>query len=237
MRDEVTYFADNPHENWVEVYLPFGGFYESWASDRIERAIESIYCDSQGEPLMGKVADYWQRYAFDHTKIRAEYVRVYAEEFFDWCATSANFKTPYELTKLYSPSEYNFHTDEIAVRIPRATVRALYSRVKGDSLDERIAYATTPRDGFSPFVRALSNDESSDLPDWNASHLTMLFDQLVEDYHGNEDAYPFELSLMDDRCDAINEAAWAALEPDELKRVIAARKKADKAYEKAAKKG
>ena len=165
------------------VTINFGGFYNTWHEDCIERAVAMMLdCDDHntGEIDSDKLhdtatAENWQQ---AHKQYCIEYINKLNEKL----DTEIIFKS------LDSPREYNFKTDVILADIAHKDSLKLFEYIKENDLKseviELIEQATTSRDGYSPFYDYADFFmlENRDLL------LTCLLDAIITEL--NED-YPF----------------------------------------------
>lgn len=124
-----------------KVFIDFGGFYESWHDDAIDRAIYEQ--DDDGEIV-----------SYDEPIIPAGQAQVkYCREWLDLFNTELD--TSFTFVHLESPREYNFSTDLIEAGYTKDD----YNRVRayivenqlGDELEEIYREVTTERSGYIPF--------------------------------------------------------------------------------------
>ena len=176
--------------NTVEVEIPFSGFYESWHDATIDRAIESMLADPDGngeDPTPGLPDDAYLR--INYRAIQREYVIAYAELFGIEYGLTVN-----AAVDMQSPREYNFSTDRIFTRVKRSEFDALRAKVELDAeWPEYVRQHCTSYDGFWSFY---SNDVLDSV--WTRPHLDVAQTRLVlEFYAGSVGGHDWELRLIE----------------------------------------
>lgn len=132
----------------LKIKLPFSGFYESAHDAILDRALESLFEDDQGNSDMPD--DFSKHY--DYRKIMEEYAKEYVDCFKEWLSHELDIEIPsLEFESLYSPKFYNFETDEITALISPQDVIALYDMVDAGKLEEVVQERHTSRSGFASF--------------------------------------------------------------------------------------
>lgn len=139
-----------------EIDIPFCGFYESAADQRIDNDITQ-YFDKEGDGEDHTPESFYCEFN-EHASIRLEYCKEYVAAFESWLS-DLGIELSLEYAALSSPKEYNFTTDRIFVNAPMDQLRQLYKAVDKDVLRQTIKDRFTTRDGFISFY-------SNDLDQW-----------------------------------------------------------------------
>lgn len=128
----------------INLTVPFSGFYESWHSENIDRAEESLVQNDSGDPM------FWLG---EFVNIDWSCVHLaYAEKYVDILANV--FEIPLKFEHLSSPREYNFTTDRIFADMPIAHAYLMLRKTRADgSLDTCAKKRFTSCDGFISHYR------------------------------------------------------------------------------------
>jgi hypothetical protein len=213
-----------------EVQIPFSGFYESlWSAflDDAETGLaESLSGKIEGEDdrpeaeFYGHSASaiaeamYW---CVDYRALHASVARDYAETFSDTVDRAAGRPLRLRFATMESPREYNFTTDRIFMRIPRATVRHMRRTVDVAAMDRIAAERHTSRPGFissyDPNWRAWGSVDA-----WDHNQLATLLLAFLETIgESSEDIE--DRAREDAQCNGyFDSEVWDALDMDALKK-------------------
>lgn len=127
----------------IKFYIEFGGFYDSWHSDRIDNEIE---CSIQ--------------YMEDEINWEDTH-KDYAKKYLDILSDEIGIKMKF--LGLWKPRFYNFETDEIEAEISKHQFNRIRERITSDDeVIEWIENASKSRDGFTSFYNgyeAVSADD------------------------------------------------------------------------------
>jgi len=160
----------------MKTALNFGGFYQSWHDEQLERAV-AYACDLVDE--CGEIK--WdEMYASINswTPYREQYAEAWLGQFNDEIGTSLAFEG------INSPREYNFRTDAIMASMTTRDALALFKYVRENDLKndvfDRMREITTSRDGYLAFYsyRDLFKRENRDLL------MECLCDAIIEEHGG-----------------------------------------------------
>jgi hypothetical protein len=178
----------------IEIQIPFAGFYESSHSYNLDNILEQDTEYLKDE--LGASEDEAQRYydyGIDWTATQSNYVKAYADVYFDALADETELPEPCERVKLEmtSPREYNFATDRIFVKVPESWLIKLLRKTlkeKRAELDKIVKESFTSCDGFISYypntIEAWGNPRSWDHNQWSKVLETWLDD--------NGDTYLYE---------------------------------------------
>ena len=146
----------------VEVELPFSGFYESWHSDEIDRALEmDLNGIINGDDATGELdhdapeAEYLWNGTVDYRAIEREYCKEYAQLF------GTEFDLECEFIEMTSPREYNFATDRLFVSVPREQMDAIRHRV--EAMPEWPSIVKDRFTSYDGFASHYSNDSTKEV--------------------------------------------------------------------------
>tara|TARA_R110002126_G_scaffold60352_1_gene157228 strand:- start:484 stop:1035 length:552 start_codon:yes stop_codon:yes gene_type:complete len=149
-----------------ETQIPFGGFYESWAMDTIDSAIE------QNE-------DYYPALQSDEASVDFKaFAKLHVEEYAKWLSDEEGIDMRIDFIELHSPRQYNFGTDKIFCQVNVADMWKLYKLFVEDldRAQELINDRFKSRSGFSSFYdEFVSEWKFKPLGKWDANELSILF--------------------------------------------------------------
>ena len=185
-------FLANIGAEFVEVQIPFMGFYNSWHDDAINRAFQGMFSDSNGCKYHGKLA---YDHAFADTQF-ADAFRAYARDYADSYATEYGLDSAQFVT-MERPREYNFETDRLFVRVTRQEVARMFRDTDSDILARIAGERHTSRSGF---ISSYSPDvaEWGDVAEWDHNQLATLLLAHVETQTGDKWDSETEFALMED---------------------------------------
>jgi hypothetical protein len=146
--------------------LPFSGFYQSRHDALIDRAVEGVFRDDDGEPNGGLACALTMDCNFG--PVFELYARYYARAFAD------EFKiTTLKFESLRSPREYNFDTDVIYAHVDLDELRAILAKTDDSVMSDVCAERHTSCSGFVSFY---SPDWRSwgDLSEWDHNQVGSL---------------------------------------------------------------
>lgn len=168
----------------VDIRVPFGGFYNSMHSNSVDEMVKSHtswllketgaievkvecfsdFCDEEPDDIFVTAVSDCIDYGFVFEKIAQKYVEHFVKE---TCFGTLNFDLKFK--GLWSPKEYNFHTDQITATISNQDFRNLFQLVSTIKAFELVLKnRLTLRPGFVPHH---SNDK-----DWWIKNFTKLTD-------------------------------------------------------------
>ena len=165
--------------------IPFLGFYETVHDNAIDRAIESLFEDDNGDCNNDLINHFYNSVCIDYEKVRIEYAKDYAQAF----AIATGLQLTFD--ELNSPKEYNFQTDRIFVDITLESVNKLFATVDKDVLSQRIKEEYTSRSGFISYYSPDLNDWPVDITKWDHNQLGTLISVAVD---FDEEKYMEELN-------------------------------------------
>lgn len=122
--------------------IPFSGFYDSIHDNAVDRAIESLFEDDNGDCNSNLIAHFYCSNCINYDKVRTAYAKDYVQAF----AIAAGLQLIFD--ELDSPKEYNFQTDRIFVKIAPKSVIELFAKADKNALRDRIRKEYTSRFGF-----------------------------------------------------------------------------------------
>lgn len=215
MRGGMAAFLDALQCEFVEVQIPFMGFYESHHSAALDDAFHQMFGDSSGGQYSEKLAYGIAFYDTDFAAAYRSYARDYAETFAtEYGLDSLQFVT------MESPREYNFETDRIFVRITRQEAARMARDTDSEILTRIATERHSSRSGFISFYDADAT-EWGDISEWDHNQLATLLLAHVETQTGDEWDSETEWGLMEDAsgngyldswlCDAMGAKAMRAL--------------------------
>jgi len=172
--------------------IPFHGFYESIHDAQVEMVLEQAF---ENETLLQYAYD-----AADWNNLRQQYAAAYAAAFCERHAIRATF------SELWSPREYNFHTDRIFIALPRKEARRIFTVTDKGALSRVAVELFASRSGFTSFYD--SDWQNWGYVDkWDANQLCALIAAHVEEEEDiNEDWLKIPAQLYRVR-DYLNERA------------------------------
>lgn len=131
--------------SWVDVQVPFSGFYYSHHDAAIDDAMNQAFQDSSGCGIHGGLQSA-ARDAIEWRAVWLAYGQAYAN---DW-AGEAGVES-LQFRRMYHPREYNFETDGIDARISIEEARYIFASVDREALGRIAQERLSPRSGFTPF--------------------------------------------------------------------------------------
>ena len=176
---------------FVEVQIPFMGFYNSWHDDAIDRAFHDMFQDGSGCAYHGALA-----YSHAHADTQfGDAFRAYARDYADSYATEYGLDSAQFVT-MESPRFYNFETDRLFVRMTRQEVARMFRDTDSDILTRIAGERHTSRSGF---ISSYSPDVSEwgDVAEWDHNQLATLLLAYVETQTGDKWNAESELGLME----------------------------------------
>lgn len=165
--------------------IPFLGFYETVHDNAIDRAIEGLFEDDNGDCNSGLINHFYSSYCIDSEKVRTEYAKDYVQAF----AIATKLQLTFD--ELNSPKEYNFQSDRIFVDITPESVSKLFATVDKEVLRQRIKEEYTSRSGFISYYSPDLNDWPEDITKWDHNQVGSLISVAVD---FDEEKYMEELS-------------------------------------------
>lgn len=165
--------------------IPFLGFYDTVHDNAIDRAIESLFEDVNGDCNSRLINHFYSSECIDYEQVRTAYAKDYAQAF----AIATKLQLTFD--ELNSPKEYNFQTDRIFVDVTPESVTKLFASVDKDVLRQRIKEEYTSRSGFISFYSPDLNEWPADITEWDHNQLGTLISVAVD---FDEEKYMEELN-------------------------------------------
>lgn len=142
------------------ILIPFEGFYNTSASDRVENIAfwnyisekgiqedaEHVYMDCPDDLTEAEYSDFWNNYFPEHYK---EIQEETAKAYMDALGGELGIKLTFE--SIDSPRQYNYTTDRLFCDADEAELLHLYNRTDKKILSEVIKERHTSRPGFSSY--------------------------------------------------------------------------------------
>lgn len=147
--------------------IPFAGFYNSQHEYELDRAIELLTQDDNGDPISDEL-DRMQS-AIDWRIALFHYAKLYSERLAD--ETGAQW----EFERLDSPREYNYRSDEIDVTVSLPELQRMLDVIEPSALQDLATKRLTPRSGFIPFYPS-DVEQWGELPEWDSPLLGLLIE-------------------------------------------------------------
>lgn len=163
------------------ILIPFEGFYNTSAGDRVENIAfwnylsekgiqedtEHVYLDCPDDLTEAEQADFWDNYYPEHYKdIQEETAKAYMD------ALGGELGLDLKFESIDSPKYYNYTTDRLFVDADARELIHLYNRTDKKILAEVIKERHTSRPGFSSYydneitADAWSDPEKYDHNQW-----------------------------------------------------------------------
>lgn len=163
-----------------EIYIHFGGFYNSIHDAQIESQFE----------LHEDGADPEAQYR-NYTKTQVNYSKKYLKKM-EQFLFNEKIEVEFKFVRIESPHEYNFRTDVIIVNILKKHQKSIINFVNNNfsnELIELVRTQTTRRDGYRPFYtfNEIYKENINDL--LLEACLEIICDQV------NKDELPYEFDL------------------------------------------
>ena len=177
---------------FVEIQIPFMGFYNSWHDDAIDREYQNIFADSSGCAYHGKLAF---SYAHADTNFGDVY-RAYAQDYAESYATEYGLDSA-QFAAMESPKFYNYETDTLFVRVTRQEAARMARETDSDILKRIAAERHTSCSGFISFYSP-NIGEWGELSEWDHNQLGTLLLAYVETQTGDKWDSETEFALMAD---------------------------------------
>lgn len=175
--------------------LPFAGFYGSQHDTDLSYAVESMFCNGQGDSCPG-LADRVSR-ACDWRAVHRAFAREFAETY---CEEAGIDDARFE--SMDSPAFYNFETDRVFIELAPEEARWMMRATSPTSLDRVARNRHTSRSGFISFYSA-DWRTWGDVEGWDHNQLQTLIEAYVQDTRNELD----EAGLMEGaRCNGRIEA-------------------------------
>jgi hypothetical protein len=163
------------NDAYMEVIVPFTGFYNSHHDCNLDYALDSMFSDDRGEAIQ-KLRDR----AFDLVDWGLAH-RLYAERFTE--CFSDEFKIDLTFKLLSSPKYYNFSTDRIVATTTLRQMLKVYHKVDKAKLRARVKERFTSCDGFISHYPNDLSDWPKRLGEWDLNQL----ETLLQVYVGYDD--------------------------------------------------
>lgn len=158
-----------PEVQTKNILIPFVGFYESLASNRVEDTAfrnyvaekdikdneKTGYMDTPDDMTEAEQEDFWDNYYQEHYQ---ELEKEVAVAYMDALGTELGLDLKFE--SISSPKYYNFTTDRLFVDADLNELIHLYNRTDKNILAETIKENHTSCDGFSSYYENNINDPS-----------------------------------------------------------------------------
>lgn len=163
-----------------EIFINFGGFYNSIHESQIENQFE----------LHEDCIDFEAQYR-NYTKTQVNYSKKYLKKM-EQFLFNEKIEVKFKFVRIESPSEYNFRTDVIVVNLLKKHQKSIINFVNNKfavELIELIRTQTTQREGYRPFYTfdEIYKENINDL--LLEACLEIICDQV------NKDELPYEFDL------------------------------------------
>lgn len=182
----------------IEICLPFCGFYETWAGEKIEEWLFGYWRDRNVKDqnkweyyqLTEKQKDKWEKFSDSNKyyQLRADYKKSfceqYARDFFKELHNESGVLLEFEDRDvvLDSPRFYNFTTDRIFVKVDKAGLLELYKKINMVKFAEKVKEKFTDRPGFSSYYPNYISGEWLDVDNYDHNQwLTVIETYIDED--------------------------------------------------------
>jgi hypothetical protein len=158
--------------NAKQIKIPFAGFYQSIHEAIIDNCIESNNIED-----FSLTDEAMKTYCSDYAVRLSGLIERATDKIFD-----------IEVEFVKSPPEYNFHTDEIFVAVPKVQLQQVFDWMienHHQALKDMVFEKLSPRSGFAPY---LSNDLAvwGNVLEWNASQVALMLDCLLIEENGDD---------------------------------------------------
>lgn len=191
------------NDAYMEVIVPFTGFYNSTHDSNLDYALDQMYSDDRGEAIQ-KLRDR----AFDLVNWRLAHT-LYAERYTE--CFSDEYKVDLTFKLLSSPKYYNFETDRIVATTTLRQMIKIYHKVDKAKLRARVKEQFTSCDGFISHYPNDLSDWPKRLADWDLNQLETLLQVYCQMLSDNSEAR--ELEEFDARpFDDCYEIEWGLLD-------------------------
>jgi hypothetical protein len=171
--------------------IPFSGFYHSIHDEELDRALQLMFSDDQGNPFEGIVDR-----AFNLINWQATHLQ-YAKEFAECFASHFEFTT-LKFLDLSSPKYYNFETDRIFCEISLDEVISIYEKVDKSKLAETVKKKFTSYDGFISFYPNDISRWPEAIEEWDHNHIGTLIEVWVTQLNDGEYTLHTEYEILSD---------------------------------------
>lgn len=206
-----------PVHEYTEINIPFDGFYDSYHSDEIDRALGHALCSDPGDfspdPLLFGVfwwshrTGHWadRRPQVDYASVHEAYGREFAENYLLRCcglpyAPGYAYRVPVR-GAVDSPREYNFTADRLFMEVETRYLMDMLIDVAFDEdawlhFEDAVRERFTSRSGFiSSYPADVEEWPEEPARDWDHNHWRALIVVWVEHFG---DPVDYEVCLMED---------------------------------------
>lgn len=153
----------------MKTYIPFSGFYNSIHDEELDRALDDIFQNDNGDiytSLRDKAFD-----SMNWKNVHTEYAKKYTKGF------ATNFEIDLAFSELSSPKYYNFETDRIFCDIEFSEVERVFGLTNKIQLEKLIKENFTSYDGFHSFYsNELSTWLDTPLKEWDLNQVGTLIE-------------------------------------------------------------
>lgn len=212
---------ETQQNKYLDIRIPFCGFYESEASYIIDEEIERSF-DYEGTGVSEIPDDFWDYWTSGNRKVSKAFCEAYVPMFSEYFEDTTEIKLPLKFVEMTSPKFYNYETDKIYCSIHIDDVIQLRKKVEESSLREVINERHSHRSGFISFYSNCLNEGewSKPVEEWDEIQLETLllahlrqngiefidYWSLFNDYGMNEQAHMIVWNNCSQKClDMINE--------------------------------
>lgn len=150
------------------ILIPFVGFYESVAGDRVENTAfhnfiyendikenpKTGWLDKPEDMMEAEQDKFWDYYEENINDLRREVAEAYIG------ALAGELGIDIKFESIDSPKYYNYTTDRLFVDVPEADLMRLYNETNKEILAETIKERHTSRPGFDSYYENDINDPS-----------------------------------------------------------------------------
>ena len=156
----------------LQTKIPFSGFYCSIHEECIDNTLMQLLADEHGETDDDLLDEAHCVLSVEHFEI--EYSKAYVEAFADSFGLKIGF------SKLTSPREYNFETDEIHGTIKLDDVKSVLADIDLTEFKKYVFERCSHRDGFVSFYPA-NLEEWPPVENWDCNHVGILLDFIAKE--------------------------------------------------------
>lgn len=156
-----------------ETTIPFAGFYYSIHSDELDHALESIFSDSNGNPINSLVEKAYNKIDWDIAH------NLYAKAYVEGLAHELSLKT-LTFKLISSPKYYNFTTDRVFCEIDDTEVKEIFEKIDIVALEKAIKQNFTSRDGFISHYSNNIHKWPENISEWDHNQIGTLLEAYIK---------------------------------------------------------
>jgi len=188
----------------------FTGFYESLHTAAIDDEVEQSIAGDSGHFDEDDALAVEAMNAFHYTnEMLCAYAKAYVLRWAEHIQNEAGYDLKAKFSYLQSPSEYNFSTDRIFVKVSEEAVNHMIGTLNPVTWAELVKERLSPRPGFSPFYSNNARSDDWDLSQfrhWGPEKLELLCEAWLRS-HGLEDFDQWIIDRMQETGD-VHTAVW-----------------------------